>query len=255
LVSTFHLSTGSVETSEFASVLCYPKPERHELETRLLELTSIGVDTLELTGDHSIGGARVLGKGCVGIVVKGRMGGKAVAVKIRRADANRPDMEREARLLALANSVKVGPRLFAKSKNVLVMEYIHGMPLGRWTQLLPTRSPKRRVRTVVGRLLDDCFKLDQIRLDHGELSDAHKNVLVGSAGRPRIVDFESASDKRRPSNVTSITQYLLIGGGPAKRLRPLMKWRRRTSLIKALQDYKSSYDRDYYERVRTIAGV
>jgi putative serine/threonine protein kinase len=219
------------------------------------ELASIGVDTLELSGAHQIGRARVLGKGCVGIVVKALMQGKAVALKIRRVDADRRNMIHEADMLRLANNIGVGPRLLAQSENFLAMELINGLPLNRWVMLLPRTGCKRRVRRATGKLLDDCYSLDRASLDHGELSEAPKNVLVEESDIPRIVDFESASDKRRPSNVTSIAQYLLIGGGPAKRLRTILGWRRKASLIRALREYKHHRDDKAFERIRLVAEL
>jgi putative serine/threonine protein kinase len=249
------LSRKLLELPDLAAVLCYPRPEAQELEARMQELASIGVDALELTGTHQIGHARVLGKGCVGIVTKARMHGKLVALKIRRVDADRQDMSHEADMLRLANSVDVGPRLLAQSKNLLSMELINGLPLNRWIATLPRTGCKKRVRRVVGGLLDDCHRLDRISLDHGELSEAPKNVLVDDNEAPRIVDFESASDRRRPSNVTSIAQYLLIGGAPAKRVRVILGWRRKASLIRALRDYKRRSDDQAFRRIRLVAGL
>jgi putative serine/threonine protein kinase len=221
----------------------------------MLELASIGVDGIELTGAQLIGRARVLGKGCVGIVVKARMRDKAVALKIRRTDADRRDMNHEANMLRLANSVGVGPKLLVQSGNFVAMELIYGLPLRRWVALLPKRGCKRRIRKVLARLLDDCFALDQIHLDHGELSEAPKNAIVDEKDIPRIVDFETASDTRRVSNVTSIAQYLLIGGGPAKLLRKLLGWRKKASLIRALQDYKRQPHMRTFRRIKNVAGV
>ncbi len=244
-----------VGSSDVAAVLCYPRPETCEFQARIQELTSIGIDAIELSGTHQIGRARVLGKGCVGIVVKALAQGKAVALKIRRIDADRRDMSHEADMLRLANTVGVGPRLLSQSKNFLVMELINGLPLNRWVTLLPKTGCKRRVRRVIAKLLDDCYSLDRISLDHGELSEAPKNVLVDEEGIPRIVDFESASHRRRPSNVTSIAQYLLIGGGPAKRLRTILGWRRKASLIPALRDYKHHPDDQSFQKIRHIAEL
>jgi putative serine/threonine protein kinase len=244
-----------VEPADLATILCYPRPEALEMEARMRELASIGIDALELTGPHQIGHSRVLGKGCVGIVMRALMHEKAVALKIRRVDADRRDMNHEADMLRLANSVDVGPRLLAQSDNFLVMELINGLPLNRWTTLLPKTGCKRRVRRVVTGLLNDCYRLDRISLDHGELSEAPKNVLIDEKGVPRIVDFESASDKRRPSNVTSIAQYLLIGGGPAKRIRAILGWRRKSSLIRALREYKHHPGDQAFQRIRLIVEL
>ena len=249
------LSQKLIESSDLAAVLCYPRPEVRLVEMRLQELASIGVDAIELSGTHQIGHDRVLGKGCVGIVTKALIHGQTAALKIRRVDANRRNMSHEADMLRLANSVQVGPKLLAQSDNFLVMELIDGVPLKRWVALLPKTGCKRRVRRVIGGLLDDCYRLDRISLDHGELSEAPKNVLVEMGDIPRIVDFESASDKRRPSNVTSISQYLLIGGGPARRLRTILRWRRKASLVRALRDYKHHPDDQSFLKIRLIAGL
>jgi hypothetical protein len=74
-------------------------------------------------------------------------------------------------------------------------------------------------------------------IDHGQLSNLRKHAVVAE-GRPWIIDFESAGTSRRPRNVTTATQYLLVGG----RLSPLM---RRTlgmsdtgPVLKLLANYK-----------------
>ncbi|SVD35822.1 uncharacterized protein METZ01_LOCUS388676, partial [marine metagenome] len=63
----------------------------------------------------------ILGKGYVGVVVLGKMGRKKVAVKIRRNDSPRKNLEKEAGLLKIINKHKIGPKLIASSKNFLVM--------------------------------------------------------------------------------------------------------------------------------------
>jgi putative serine/threonine protein kinase len=219
------------------------------------ELASLGVDAIDLSGTHQIGRSRVLGKGCVGIVTKALLQGQVVALKIRRVDADRRDMSHEADMLRLANSVNVGPQFLAQSHNYLAMELIDGLTLNQWIAGLPKTGCKRRVRRVIDTLLNDCYRLDTISLDHGELSEARKNVLVDSNDKPRIIDFESASNKRRPSNVTSISQYLLIGGGPSKRLRTVLQWRRKKALVKALQDYKHHPHAQTFQKIRSIAGL
>jgi putative serine/threonine protein kinase len=245
-------STRCAKISDLAAVLCYPRPELGELESRITELASLGVDAIELSGAKTIGRVNVLGKGCVGIVVKARIGKEELALKIRRTDADRQDMRHEAEMLRLANSVGVGPRLVSHSKNFLLMEFIDGLPVGSWVERLPKRGSRRRVRRVVERLLDDCFSLDEIHVDHGELSDAHKNVLIDETDNPRIVDFETASNTRRASNVTSIGQYLLIGGGPARWLRGILGSQKKATLH-ALRRYKRESNLENLRKIKTAA--
>ncbi len=144
-------------------------------------------------------------------------------------------MNDEARLLRLANSVDVGPRLITATKNFLAMELFDGMPLFRWVER--SSSNEKMVKKVLGHLLAFCFRLDAIGLDHGELSHAPKNVLVGQTSEPCIVDFESASTVRRVANVTSLLQYFLFGR-LSKRVRASAIFPEKRVLLKALAHYK-----------------
>ncbi|RMF31645.1 MAG: hypothetical protein D6752_01730, partial [Candidatus Nitrosothermus koennekii] len=60
---------------------------------------------------------------------------------------------------------------------------------------------------IIKQVLDQCFRLDCINLDHGELSNMNKHVIIND--KATIIDFDSASINRKVSNVTSATQYLL----------------------------------------------
>ena len=104
------------------SILCYPRPYPEEVERRVEELRSLDVTTLLSEGRTEIGGFHVLGKGCVSIAIKALIRDTAVALKVRRIDANRPSMEREVCLQRIANSVDVGPKLFTSSDNFIAMD-------------------------------------------------------------------------------------------------------------------------------------
>src|SRR6267378_3092264 len=103
-------------------------------------------------------------------------------------------------------------------------------------------------------LLEQCFTLDRIWLDHGELSHAHKNVLVTSE-YPVIIDFESASLKRKPNNLTSIIQYLFIAGRVSRILREITSCDNEKNLIESLTRYKRSMTRDEFENVLSVLGL
>ena len=66
--------------------------------------------------------------------------------------------------------------------------------------------------------MEQCFRLDQIGLDHGELSKAPKHLLVDKTKRIFIVDFETASIERRVANVTAVCQYLFGGNSSASKI-------------------------------------
>jgi len=211
------------------------------------------VDRIFFSGKSSINGLAVLGKGCVGIVVEGQLkDGTRVALKIRRTDANRPSMIAEARLHRRANAENVGPSLLGESSDVLSMGLVKGWTLPVWTSSLLSRNS--RDVSILRELLEQCFTLDGIGLDHGELSHAHKNVLV-TPECPVIIDFESASLKRKPGNVTSIIQYLFIAGGVSRIVREITNYRDEERLIESLTNYKRDMTRDRFDNVLSVLGL
>jgi putative serine/threonine protein kinase len=155
-------------------------------------------------------------------------------------------------MLRLANSVNVGPRLLSYSNRFLVMEYLEGKTLPEWVEGLAGRGRKGRLKTVLGKILEACYILDQIGLDHGELSRAPKHIIVSSQDEPEIVDFETASANRKPSNVTSIAQYLFIGSNLSARVRRILGPIRRQSLVAALRQYKKSGKFENLQRVLKV---
>lgn len=233
-------------------ILCYPSYSDEEFERRISELSILGVVALEFRGSKNILGAKVLGKGCVGIVVSALRDNGRVAIKILRTDAGRSGLDHEASMLKLANSVNVGPILLGFSRNFLVTEYLEGLLLPQWIQGLRGRGRKRRLEGVLAKLLEACYKLDQIRLDHGELSRAPKHIIVTEQDEPKVVDFETASINRRPANVTSMSQYLLVGSDLSEQIKRIRGPIRRPALIAALKQYKKDRSFENFQRIMQI---
>ncbi len=231
----------------YASVLCFPNPNEVEAQSRIEELRSHGVSALEFSGSASVFGVAVpvLGKGFVGIVVIAHLNGERVAVKIRRVDADRADLLHEAAMIAKANIVNVAPRLVATSKNFLFMQLIDGDLLPNW--LKPNRE-KSAVRQVLEEVLEQCFRLDEAGLDHGELSKAPKHLLLDKTGNVFIVDFETSSSERRVANVTAVCQYLFAGNSCASKiLSEIFGAKDRLDLIDVMRAYKKNRTRQNFE--------
>jgi len=252
LPETLEIPISKLLATRYSQVLTYPSSDGEEAKSRIEQLSQMGISTLRFAGATRIGGMSILGKGCVGVVTQARLEGEVVALKIRRLDADRGTMIYEARLLRLANSVDVAPLLIAATRNFLAMKFIRGIPLFKWAE---NQHPNKvMVKEVVERLLWDCFRLDSIGLDHGELSHAPKNVLVNKSGRPCIVDFESASTGRRVANVTSILQYFMFGR-IAKTLRTSHIFSNRRSIVKILSEYKNRGSVESFETLLGAVGL
>jgi len=236
----------------YASILCYPKPSKAELKKRLGELQRLGVETLEFSGETQAFNIPVLGKGCVGIVTIAYTNGEKVALKIRRVDAGRSGMQKEAKMLKKANSVHVGPKLLCVSKDFLLMQFVDGDLFPKW---IKKQRGKTRIRKVLREVLEQCWRLDTAGLDHGELSYAPKHIIIDKSDVPFIVDFETASLNRKPSNVTSICQFLFISGLVAKQMAEKLGEKNEKTIIEALRRYKSDRTRENFEIVLEACGL
>ena len=233
----------------YASVLCFPKLRDAELQSRLEELKNHGVTAVEFSGKASAYGVPVpvLGKGFVGIVVIAHLNGQRVALKILRVDADRPDLLHEAEMLSKANTAQVGPKFIGVSKNFLLMQLIDGDLLPAW---LETHKEKNLVQNVLSEVLEQCWRLDKMGLDHGELSKAPKHVIVDGAQKPWLVDFETSSDTRKPANVTSMCHFLFSSTGEvARAIVETLGERNKKEIVKTLQQYKQCRTRQNFDSV------
>lgn len=243
--SSVTLPITQLDREPYASILCYPRASPMEIQNRIEELQNHGVQALEFTGKASASNVPVLGKGYVGVVVVAHVDGQRVALKMRRIDADRQSLEHEAELLVKANNINVGPKFLAVSKDFLLMQLIDGDLLEDW---LETHKDKEPIRKVLVDILEQCWRLDEAGLDHGELSKAPKHLLVDRANKPFIVDFETASLERKVINVTSVCQFLFMGNSSAaKMLCEVFGERNRSELIAALKGYKKNRNRGNFE--------
>ena len=196
-------------------ILCYPLKDieqcRSLVQKRINCLMELGVTHIILGGPVDIGrGVRVLGKGFSSIVLKALWRGKEVLLKIRRLDSRRDTLEHEAQNLALANRVGVGPTLYTYTRDFIVREYVNGITFNEWVNV---ENCIERVKHVVKEVILQCYKLDSIGLDHGELSRPQKHIIINTENEPPkvyIIDFESASKNRKPHNVTSFLNFIIF---------------------------------------------
>jgi putative serine/threonine protein kinase len=131
------------------------------------------------------------------------------------------------------------------------MQLVDGFLLPRW---LRKHVGKLRVKKALHDVLEQCWRLDSIGLDHGELSRAPKHIIIDTADRPFIVDFETASVNRAPANVTSICQFLFISG-MAREVAGKIGNKDKKAIIEALRFYKKCRNRESFEMVLKICGL
>ena len=237
----------SVFTKEsYRKILAFPKPKDAEIKKRINELRKLGVSHISFTGPLQIEKCHILGKGYVGMVVLAKQKNNKVALKIRRTDSPRKNMSNEAKLLKAANKIDVGPKFFKNSKNFLVMEYIKGEKIIDWVKKPETKA--KETCFVVNQVLRACYRLDDIGLDHGELSTIDKHVIVNKK-RNTIIDFESSSMNRKTSNVSGATQAIFIGTGLAKIIQKKIKIPTKKKIIELIRAYKKNPSLDTFDRL------
>lgn len=236
--------------SPYSNILGFPKTSKIQLQLRIKELQKLKINSVCFEGGSLIGKLHVLGKGYVGIVVLAKQNQNKVALKIRRTDSQRDEMKNEAKLLEIANTVKVGPKVIKSSKNFLVMEYLDGEKIFDWIKKLKGKGASARLKTTVKKVLEDCYNLDKLGLDHGELSSISKHVIVGK--KTSLIDFESASTNRRISNVTAACQAIFIGSGISKMVKKIYKIPPKSKMIKVLRVYKNEQTRESFDDILKV---
>lgn len=234
----------------YSDILGFPKTNKKQLQSRVKELQKLKINSVCFDGASLIGKLYVLGKGYVGIVVLAKLKQKKVALKIRRTDSQRDGMKNEAKLLELANKSNAGPKVIQSSKNFLVMEYLDGEKIFDWIKQLKGKGASLKLKKTVKKVLEDCYRLDQSGLDHGELSSISKHVIVGK--KVTLIDFESSSTNRRVSNVTSACQAIFIGSGISKMVKKIYKIPPKPKMIKVLRAYKNEQTRKSFDGVLKV---
>jgi len=245
-----------ISSPTIANLISYPKLDQHEYNKRMSDLNKIGVKHAILEGPTRVCELNILGKGHSGIVLKDNpYSEKSMALKIRRVDSRRKDSLNEVNNQKLANLVGIGPRIIDNTKDLILMELITGKGISDWfddpSNLTPENS--KNILNIVYEILEQCYRLDVLHLDHGELTRIDNHVMVSKNNDISIIDFESASIKRKPSNVTSATQALLLSGGSISRtICKFIQIRDSDRLLNCLKNYKKIKNRQNFEDVISL---
>lgn len=161
-------------------------------------------------------------------------------------------MDMESVYLKRANLVGVGPIVHAFTENFILMDYVEGWDIECW--LSQHNVSTTQVRAIVTSALEQCYKLDNTNLDHGELSSLSHHLLVSKDLQAKIIDFESASMTRPPRNVTSISHALLLNRRISKLIGDYITIGKQEELLQLLRAYKRDKIRRNFERILKVLG-
>ncbi|MCY0849763.1 serine/threonine protein kinase [Sulfuracidifex metallicus] len=151
------------------------------------ELLNAGIKELLSEGKVKINDVMVIGKGKSGIVA---MIDNERVVKIRRTDSPKPSMEQECSYQR--NAFPVSPKVFSCGKNFIIMQRINGY-------MFPRKPSVEEVKLA----LIAARNLELLHVQHKEIARPWKNVMIDK-DRAFIVDYDSATFKPSPNNVSKI---------------------------------------------------
>ncbi|MGK7924943.1 MAG: serine/threonine protein kinase [Spirulina sp.] len=242
-------------------ILVYPHGTLEDVRARLPEFADLSIENIYNFGQTVLPQTRkkslpirVIGIGYTGIVVLARVKNQDVALKIRRMDSSQPDLLQEAKFLAMANGVGVGPQLLGNTRNLLVMEYIQGDRFLDWAKNMAGERNIAQTRFIIRQILEQSFRLDGLGLDRGDMGCISEDAIVCDR-QVVLIDFSAASCHRRPANVTCLAQGLFWGTAIAPYLTSLLTLPDRESLIAILRRYKQHRNRENFDRFLAAIGL
>jgi putative serine/threonine protein kinase len=220
----------------------------------MIDLYKIGVKDAILEGPTKICELNILGKGHSGIVLKvSACSKKTMALKIRRIDSRRKDSLTEVYNQKLANLVEIGPQIIENRNDLILMELITGKGLYDWLEDPTTIHflTSTNIINIVNEILEQCYRLDVLHLDHGELTRIDNHVMVSDNNDISIIDFESASTKRK----TSASQALLLSGGSiSRKICQFIEIKDPELLLNCLKKYKKIKNRQNFEQILSFVN-
>ena len=241
-----------------SKLISYPKLDIYEYHKRMIDLHKIGVEDAILEGPTKLCELNILGKGHSGIVLKvNTCSKKTMALKIRRVDSRRKDSLTEVYNQKVANLEGIGPQIIDHTNDLILMELITGKGIYDWLQDPTTFHlvTSTNIINIVTEILQQCYRLDILHLDHGELTRIDNHVMVSENNQISLIDFESASTKRKPCNVTSASQALLLSGGSiSKKICKFIDLKDPEFLLNSLKKYKKRKNRQNFEDILSLVN-
>ncbi|HEY7227048.1 MAG TPA: hypothetical protein VH481_02875 [Nitrososphaeraceae archaeon] len=230
-------------------LITYPLFDHNTFDSRVRELISLDISSVFSFGKVQLHKIFILGKGSVGLVTLVKNRRKFFVLKIRRTDSNRINMYDEVVYQSLANSIGIGPFLVNYSENFILMEFVRGLNILDWYCRKNTEIDRILKCTIC--ILEQCFLLDCLKLDHGQLNRTDSHIIISKEGNPTILDFETSSTRRRTSNVTSISQGIFLHGPIFNRLKGTLD-NDRSHILKCIKDYKMNMSREKFEKILSL---
>lgn len=239
-----------LSSANLIDLLCYPRFNTSDYYSRLNELRSLNLKFVILEGSTLIRALRILGKGSEGLVLKVQnTHSKTMALKIKRIDSCRTDMKNEFEFYQSVNRNHLGPKVYSYTKNTLLMEFVEGLSARNW--FLKSKMNLELIRKIIINILTQCYTLDKLHIDHGQLNKLDNHVIISHRGsKCTIVDFESASCIRKVNNVTSAFQGLIFKGIISDQINKFANYdKKKVEFLNLLSRYKMDMSKKNFDSI------
>jgi len=187
-----------------------------------------------------------LAKGKRGFVYVKEINGKKVVVKKENPESKAINrIAHEAKFLQEVNKLGIGPKYISHNEKELVMEFIKGKVIEEFVN----ESNKKEIVNVLIEVLNQCFKLDKIKISKEEMHHPYKHVIIGET--VVMIDWERAHKTLKPSNITQFCQYLTsikFGGFLKEKGIDIDK----NEMIKLTKDYRENINKDNFNKIIEI---
>jgi len=242
-----------LSSANLIDLLCYPRFNTSDYYSRLSELRSLNLKFVILEGSTLLRGIRILGKGSEGLVLKVQnTHSKTMALKIKRIDSCRTNMKNEFEFYQSVNRNHLGPKVYSYTKNTLLMEFVEGLSARNW--FLKSKMNLELIRKIIINILTQCYTLDKLHIDHGQLNKLDNHVIISHRGsKCTIVDFESASCIRKVNNVTSAFQGLIFKGIISDQINKFANYdKKRVEFLNLLSRYKMDMSKKNFDSIISL---
>ena len=159
-----------------------------------------------------------VGKGHRGIVFKGLMSDKLVAIKVPRLGAKNT-IYHEGCILKEINKFGIAPMVYNFSEDFLIMEFADGIILKEYIN--QNDIDKKELLWIIEETLRQCLRLDLHNIDHTEIQGGKHVIINKDINKIYIIDFDKAR-KRRPHNFTSAMSLFFGKCYMARRTRKIL---------------------------------
>ncbi len=191
-------------------------------------------------------------KGNRGILYKASYSGKTVVIKAKRKEsAAVAAIQNEINWLGKLNKAGIGPKLLlsSKEKDCFAYKFIEGKFI---LDFIGSCQEKEKIRSAIKQLLQQCRKLDEMKVNKEEMSRPQKHAIINSSGKLTMIDFERCRKTQKPKNVTQLCQFLTEGYANSL-LRQKGVIIDVGKLRAAAQEYKNSQSEESFNKLMAIA--